>query len=84
MGNPMLDMLSQSPQQQQPNQFGRLFKMANNMMNPMSALTRMFSQSQIGQVQSLIQKYNGDAQQAFYDLAKQKGVNPNDILNMLK
>jgi len=83
----MLDTLSQmqNPQaQQQPNQLGQMFKTMNAMMNPMSALTRMFNQSQIGQVQTLIQKYNGDAQQAFYDLAKQKGVNPNDILNMLK
>lgn len=50
-----------------------------------------------GMVQSLIQNspqgntilgalasHNGDARAAFYDMAKQKGVDPNVILNMLK
>lgn len=50
-----------------------------------------------GMVQSLIQNspqgntvlgalaaHNGDARAAFYDMAKQKGVDPNAIINMLK
>ena len=28
--------------------------------------------------------HNGDAKAAFYDMAKQKGVDPNVIINMLK
>ena len=36
------------------------------------------------QIQQLLQLSNGNPEQAFYALAKQKGVNPNDILNLLK
>ena len=42
------------------------------------------SNPQMGQVMNLVQQYNGDAKSAFYDLAKQKGVDPNEIINMLK
>lgn len=44
----------------------------------------MASNPQMGQVMNLVQQYNGDAKSAFYDLAKQKGVDPNEIINMLK
>ena len=36
------------------------------------------------QVQQLIQLSNNDPKQAFYNLAEQKGINPNDILDILK
>ena len=36
------------------------------------------------QAMQLIQQNGGDARKAFYDLANQKGVDPNEILNMLR
>ena len=36
------------------------------------------------QVLDLVNQNGGDAQKAFYALAQQKGVNPNDILNSLR
>lgn len=35
------------------------------------------------QIRQVIDQY-GDAQTAFYKLAEQQGINPNDVLNMLK
>ena len=35
-------------------------------------------------INDLLQKHNGDARAAFYDMAQQKGVDPNQVLNMLR
>ena len=35
-------------------------------------------------VMNLVQQGGGNAQQLFYQLAQQKGVDPNSILDMLK
>lgn len=35
-------------------------------------------------VMELIKQNGGDAKAAFYNLAKEKGVNPEDILNMAR
>ena len=35
------------------------------------------------QIKQAIDQY-GDAQTAFYKIAEQQGINPNDVLNMLK
>ena len=32
----------------------------------------------------LVNQNGGDVKKVFYDMAKQKGVNPDDILNILK
>ena len=84
--NPMLDILSrQAPAAASPmGRISQIFNTARALANPMQVLSQMYNQTQIGQVQDLVHKYGGNAQQAFYDLAKQKGVNPNDILNMLR
>lgn len=36
------------------------------------------------QVQQMINQSGGDPKKAFYTLAQQKGINPDDVLNMLK
>lgn len=36
------------------------------------------------QLQTILAMYNGDAKTAFYSLCKQKGVNPETILNQLR
>lgn len=60
------------------------FRMLQMASNPMAYLKSLYSDSQIGQVMNVVQQNGGDARQAFYNLAKQKGVDPNDILNQLR
>ena len=57
-------------------------KMASN---PRQALQSMMTQNpQMKQVMDFVQASGGDPRSAFYKLAEQKGVDPNQILNMLK
>ena len=49
------------------------------MMNQLMQNNPMYSQ-----IQQLIQQNGGDARQAFYSLANQMGVDPNEIINALK
>lgn len=53
--------------------------------NPQSMIQSMINQNpQMKQVMEMVNKNGGNPKDAFYALAKQKGVNPDDILNMLK
>lgn len=53
--------------------------------NPQAMIQNMMAQNpQMKQAMDLINQNGGDAKKVFYDMAKQKGVNPNDILNMFK
>lgn len=56
----------------------------NAVKNPMAFLQNQFNQTQIGQAMNLIKQNGGDPKTAFYNLAKQKGVDPNDILKQLR
>ena len=42
------------------------------------------SNPQYGPVMNFVAQHNGDAKAAFYDMAQQKGVDPNTIINMLR
>ena len=42
------------------------------------------SNPQMKQVMDMVNQSGGNPKEAFYSLAKQKGVNPDDILNMLR
>lgn len=53
--------------------------------NPQLALNQLLlNNPQLQNVINLIRQNGGNPQQTFYALAKQKGVNPDEILNMLK
>ena len=53
--------------------------------NPQAMLQNMINQNpQYKQVMDYINKNGGDPKTAFYKLAEQQGVNPDDILNMFK
>ena len=87
--NPMLNQLNQqsgrsllSPNLNQIKQYINLFKNAGN---PQVLLQNMIqSNPQVRQVMQFVQQNGGDAKAAFYKLAQEKGVNPDQILNMLK
>ena len=53
--------------------------------NPQMMLNQMMSQNpQIKEVMDYVSQNGGDAKSAFYKLAEEKGVNPDEILGMLK
>lgn len=56
-----------------------------NANNPQAMLSTMAKNNpQIKQTIDYINKNGGNAQQLFYSLAKQNGIDPNEILEMLK
>ena len=63
----------------------QMMNMVNGAQNPQMMLNQLFTNNpQFKQVMDLIQSAGGDPQKAFYDLAQQKGINPQDVLDMLK
>ena len=53
-----------------------------NSANPNYIIQQMLTQNP--EINTLLQQANGDPRQAFYNLAQQRGINPNDILGMFK
>jgi hypothetical protein len=59
-----------------------MFKSAQN---PHALLNNMASQNpQLKQVMEAINQHGGDPKKAFYDIAKERGIDPDEILNQLK
>ena len=59
--------------------------MIKNAGNPQMMLNQMMSQNpQLKQVMDYVHANGGDPKQAFYKMAQEKGINPDDILNQLK
>lgn len=56
-----------------------MFKSSNN---PQMLIQNMLQNNP--QVRNIIQQNGGDPKTAFYNLARQKGINPDEILNMLR
>ena len=52
------------------------------MANPNAMINKLLNQNP--QVQQIIQQYGGDAQKAFYSIAQQMGVDPEQILSQLR
>ena len=62
-----------------------MMDMLRNAGNPQAMLSQMMQNNpQMRQVMSAVQQYGGDARKAFYGLCEQRGVDPDEILNMLK
>lgn len=53
--------------------------------NPQMMMQRMLGNNpQYAQVQKFVADNGGDAKQAFYSLASQMGIDPNEVLNALR
>ena len=53
--------------------------------NPQAALNQMLmSNPQMKQVMDIVGQYGGDADKAFRSIAEQNGINPQEIMNMLR
>ena len=87
MNNPMLSLLNQSGRSPLSNlnqikQYMNLFKGAKN---PQALLQNMMQTNpQIKYVMDLVNQNGGDPKAAFYKLAEEKGIDPNEIINILK
>ena len=65
------------------NQFAKMMQAMRG--NPQALLSQLSQNNpNMQRVNQLIQQNGGDARKAFYSLANQMGVNPDEILSMLK
>ena len=70
------------PQMQRLKGMMNLFRSGGN---PQAMVQNMLATSpQASTVMNLVNQHGGDARSAFYDLAKQKGVDPEQFLSMLQ
>lgn len=73
MANPMTGQIKQ------------MMSMVQAAQNPQAMLNQMMQNNpQMQQAMKLINQHGGDAQKAFYALAQEKGIDPQEILKMLK
>lgn len=62
-----------------------MMQMVRGSNNPQALMQSLAMQNpQMKQVMDYVQQSGGDPKQAFYKMAQEKGVNPEDVLNMLK
>ena len=72
-------------QLQQPNSIGDLYKQLQGAGDKNSFMMNLMKcNPQLKQVIDLVQQNGGNAEQVFYRLAQEKGINPASILNSLK
>ena len=68
-----------------PPQIKQMMQMMRSAGNPQAMLNQMMmSNPQIKQAMDFVKASGGDPKAAFYRLAAERGVNPQDILNQLK
>ena len=78
--NPILQTITgRSPAMNQARQMVQAIKSCNN---PQAMINQMLSGNP--QVNQIIKQYGGDPKTAFYKYAEANGVNPEEILNMMK
>ena len=70
-----------------PNNMNQIKQIANlfkSSANPQQLISNLMNQNpQIRQVMNMVQSSGKSPKDLFYELAKQKGVDPNQIINML-
>ena len=82
--NPMLTNLNQSRITQTLSPIKQMMQTLKAAGNPQMMLTQMASQNpQLKQVIEYVNANGGDAKSAFYKMANEKGVDPNEIIRQL-
>lgn len=67
------------------NQIKQMMQMVNGAGNPQAMLAQMAQNNpNLKKVMDIVQQYGGDANKAFYAMAEQNGINPQEILDLLK
>ena len=84
----MIGMLNSSRVQglaQQLLPYKNMMNMMRNANNPQAMMSQIMQNNpNYNQAMKIIEENGGDAKAAFYNLAEQNGVNPDDILSMLR
>lgn len=85
MSNPILEMLNARAPMQMNSSLAQTISMIKNSRNPQQMLQSVAQNNpQVRQVINMIQNSNMSPKDLFYKMAKQKGVDPNQIVNMIK
>lgn len=83
--NPIAQQLGRSQIQNNLGQIKQMMNTIRSAGNPQAMMQNMLSSNpRYKPVMDLIRQNGGDAKQAFYSVCQQKGINPQDVLNMLK
>ena len=79
--NPIIQALSQGNTSRigQARQMAQMLKTSSN---PQAMVNQLVNKNP--QIQRIIQQYGGDPKTAFYKYAEANGINPDEVLNMLK
>ena len=81
----MIGNQAQNPQNDNVQSLRQMANAVRNSQNPQMMLMQLAqSNPQMKQAIEYIGQNGGNAKEAFYALAKQKGVNPDTILNMFR
>lgn len=84
MSNPIFSSFNNNSTPQQNNIFG-MINQIKSAANPQQAAEQMLlNNPNFQEIMNYINQNGGDAKTAFYNLAAQKGVDPNKILNQLR
>ena len=68
-----------------PPQIRQMISMVKSAGNPQMMISQLMQTNpQMREVMAIVQQYGGDANKAFYAIAEQKGIDPQEILDMLK
>ena len=85
MINQTFSSFNNQTQQQDLNSLLSMWNQIRNSSNPNAAMqTLVFNNPNFQNMMTYINQSGGNAKNAFYNLAAQKGVDPNSILNLLK
>ena len=83
--NPMLQALKSSPVNSNLNQIKQMMNMVRSAGNPQAMLQSMVQNNpQMKQVMDIVGQSGGDPKAAFYKMAEEKGVDPEQVLSMLR
>ena len=81
--NPILDLLAKNSPE--TNALSSVINTVKNATNPQAMINQMMmTDPRFKQVQDTINQYGGDPKTAFYEICKQRGVDPNTILQQLR
>ena len=83
--NSLYNQLNQTNQLSQNSGIQKIIQMAKSGNNPQQLLNSLAGQNpQLNQVMQLVNSGKITPKQIFMNMANQQGVNPNDIISMLK
>ena len=82
---PILQQLGKNNMMQMLQPVKRMMDMVRSAQNPQLMLNQLASKNQLlKQAMDLTQQYGGDSMKALEETAKQMGIDPNEIMNMMK